>query len=78
MTEPHQLELFKSRPQAKPKVFRSADAPDLHYWPLPSGKSRVELYDGFLIDITRGGLGRQGIRGITRDFQGNAPFKLGI
>jgi Helix-turn-helix domain len=55
-----QLELFKSLPRAKAKLFRSANGPDLLYWRLPSDKYRVELSDGALIDITKQSPGRSG------------------
>ena len=55
-----QLELFKSLPRAKAKLFRSANGPDLSYWRLPSDKYRVELSDGALIDITKQSPGRSG------------------
>jgi hypothetical protein len=58
--KPDQLELFKSRPSAKSKLFRSASGSELSYWPLPSNKYRVELSDGALIDITKQSPGRSG------------------
>lgn len=57
---PDQLELFKLRPRAKSKLFRSASGSELSYWRLPSDKIRVALSDGALIDVTRQSPGRSG------------------
>ena len=54
---PDQLELF---PRAKLKLFRSASGGEVSYWRLPSGKIRVALSDGALIDVTRQSPGRTG------------------
>src|SRR6266576_3940794 len=68
-----QLELFKSLPRAKAKLFRSANGPDLLYWRLPSDKYRVELSDGALIDITKQSPGRSGHPRLYTKMPGSAP-----
>src|SRR5882724_9265574 len=55
-----QLELLPSKPRAGAKSFRGANGFQLSYWRLPKGRTRVQLSDGQLIDITKESPGRSG------------------